>query len=315
LEVGTGFSGELTGRENIYMNGAILGMKKAEIDRKFDEIVDFAGVDKFIDTPVKRYSSGMYVRLAFGVAAHLEPEILIVDEVLAVGDASFQAKCLNRMQDVGREGRTVLFVSHNMPAVLRLCPDAIMLKDGQMVMRGPSSAVIEHYMDVGAENHSEKVWRADEIPSSCGPFHPIAVRVCKANSTVTDLVSSSQPFSIDVEYELIEPIRNVRVQVKLYGSEGTHLLTSSDTDDPLRYKSYHVRQPGHYVSRCYIPANLLNNGVFMVGVSVAVPHVQQYFAAHNCVRFAVSADGVGSHWTEARGGLCRPALDWDIQRR
>ena len=148
LEVGAGFHGELTGRENIYLNGAILGMKKAEIDRNFDQIVDFSGVEKFIDTPVKRYSSGMYVRLAFGIAAHLEPEILIVDEVLAVGDASFQKKCLNRMEEVGKEGRTVLFVAHNMPAVQRLCPEALLLEAGTIAMCGPSSEVIKQYMDL-----------------------------------------------------------------------------------------------------------------------------------------------------------------------
>ncbi len=139
LEVGTGFNGELTGRENIYLNGALLGMKKAEIDRKFDEIVDFAGVEKFLDTPVKRYSSGMYVRLAFGVAAHLEPDILIVDEVLAVGDINFQKKCLTRMQDVGREGRTVLFVSHNMQTITRLCKTVLLLDEGTVLQQGPDA--------------------------------------------------------------------------------------------------------------------------------------------------------------------------------
>ena len=315
LEVGTGFNPELTGRENIYLNGAILGMKKAEIDRNFDEIVDFAGVEKFIDTPVKRYSSGMYVRLAFGVAAHLEPEILIVDEVLAVGDASFQKKCLSRMEDVGREGRTVLFVAHNMPAVQRLCPEALLLEAGTIVLRGPSSEVIGQYMDSGADNQAEKVWRADEKPGNGGPFRPIAVRVCKSDGAVTGSVSPSQPFSIEMEYELTEPIRDIRVQIKLFDSEGIHLFSSADTDDLSRHKRYHVRQPGHYVSRCYVPANLLNSRMFVAGFSVAVPHVHLYFALENCVTFTVSGDGVGSQWAEPRGGYFRPALDWDIQRQ
>ncbi|NOZ70655.1 MAG: ABC transporter ATP-binding protein, partial [Chloroflexi bacterium] len=146
LEVGTGFHPELTGRENIYLNGSILGMTKSEIDRKFDEIVAFSGVEKFIDTPVKRYSSGMRVRLAFSVAAHLEPEILLVDEVLAVGDAEFQRKCLGKMQDVAGAGRTVLFVSHNMPAITRLCQRALLFENGRLVMEGPSDVVVASYL-------------------------------------------------------------------------------------------------------------------------------------------------------------------------
>ncbi len=149
LEVGTGFHPELTGRENTLLNGAILGMHRSEIERKFDEIVDFSGVEKFIDTPVKRYSSGMYLRLAFAVAAHLEPEILVVDEVLAVGDAEFQRKCLGKMSDVAQEGRTVLFVSHNMSAILRLTEEAIVLDRGQLVMRAPTVEAVDHYMSSG----------------------------------------------------------------------------------------------------------------------------------------------------------------------
>ena len=163
LEVGTGFHPELTGRENIYMNGAILGMKRAEIDSKFDEIVDFSEVSQFIDTPVKRYSSGMYLRLAFAVAAHLEPEILVVDEVLAVGDAEFQRKCLGKMGDVAQQGRTVLFVSHNMSAILRLTQEAIVLKKGQLIMRGPTQEAVDFYLSSGQAQAGERVWDADEV--------------------------------------------------------------------------------------------------------------------------------------------------------
>ena len=154
LEVGTGFHPELTGRENIYMNGAILGMKRAEIDKKFDEMVDFSEVAQFIDTPVKRYSSGMYLRLAFAVAAHLEPEILVVDEVLAVGDAEFQRKCLGKMNDVAQQGRTVLFVSHNMSAILRLTQEAIVLKKGQLIKRAPTPEAVDYYLVLG----SGRIW-------------------------------------------------------------------------------------------------------------------------------------------------------------
>src|SRR5574338_485254 len=166
LEVGTGFHPELTGRENIYMNGAILGMKRSEIDKKFDEMVEFSEVTQFIDTPVKRYSSGMYLRLAFAVAAHLEPEILVVDEVLAVGDAEFQRKCLGKMSDVAQEGRTVLFVSHNMSAVLRLTQEAIVLNRGKMVLRAPTAQAVDYYLSSGQAETGERIWQTEEIPAS-----------------------------------------------------------------------------------------------------------------------------------------------------
>ena len=168
LEVGTGFHPELTGRENIYMNGAILGMKRAEIERKFDEIVAFSEVEQFIDTPVKRYSSGMYLRLAFAVAAHLEPEILVVDEVLAVGDAEFQKKCLGKMGDVAQQGRTVLFVSHNMSAILRLTQEAIVLQKGRLIKRAPTQEAVDFYLASGQAETGERMWEADEIPGDVG---------------------------------------------------------------------------------------------------------------------------------------------------
>ncbi len=172
LEVGTGFHPELTGRENIFLNGAILSMKRAEIERKFDEIVAFSEVEQFIDTPVKRYSSGMYLRLAFAVAAHLEPEILVVDEVLAVGDAEFQKKCLGKMGDVAQQGRTVLFVSHNMSAVLRLTQESIVLEKGRLVLRAPSSEAVDYYLSAGNTDAGERVWDKDEVPQESAPFPP-----------------------------------------------------------------------------------------------------------------------------------------------
>ena len=315
LEVGTGFDRELTGRENVYLNGAVLGMTKREIDRKFHEIVDFSGVEKFIDTPVKRYSSGMYVRLAFAVAAHLEAEIMIVDEVLAVGDAAFQKKCLAKIEGVAKGGRTVLFVSHNMSAILRLCPEAILLDKGEVVSHGRSTELFERYLDSGNQSGAEKVWIPEELPSTCGPFRPIAARVCNGSGQTTNVVPSSQPFSIEIKYQLTEPIRDIRVQLKLYSTEGTHLFSSSDTDDPVRHQHYYIRELGHYISRCEIPANLLNAGVFVVGFSVAVSNVYRYFWAHDCLRLTVEAtSGVGTQWAEARGGFFRPVLNWEIQR-
>jgi homopolymeric O-antigen transport system ATP-binding protein len=316
LEVGTGFHRELTGRENIYLNGAIVGMKKAEIDRKLDQIVDFSGVEKFIDTPVKRYSSGMYVRLAFAVAAHLEPEILLVDEVLAVGDAAFQQKCLGKMGDVANEGRTVLFISHNMPAVLRLCPEAILLEEGQMVLRAPSSVVIERYLSSGNESQAEKVWRDEELPDTCGPFRPIAVRVYNPTGTVTDLVSSAQPLLIEIEYQLTERVRDLRVGIKLYTHQGELLFISFDTDDLVRHQRHHNRNAGHYVSRCRIPANLLNNGTFVAGISASVPNAYHFFMDYSAVRFTMdTTGGVATQWAETRSGFFRPALEWEINCR
>src|SRR5512135_2126365 len=196
LEVGTGFHPELTGRENIYLNGAILGMKRAEIERKFDDIVAFSEVEQFIDTPVKRYSSGMYLRLAFAVAAHLEPEILVVDEVLAVGDAEFQRKCMGKMSDVAQAGRTVLFVSHNMSAVLRLTEETIVLDKGQLVYRAPTPEAVDYYMASGFNGAGERLWTAEEIPSDAAPFVPIALRLRDHSGRVVDTVRSTEPFSV-----------------------------------------------------------------------------------------------------------------------
>src|SRR5512146_1092377 len=202
LEVGTGFNPELTGRENIYLNGAILGMKRLEIERKFDEIVEFSEVAQFIDTPVKRYSSGMYLRLAFAVAAHLEPEILVVDEVLAVGDAEFQRKCLGKMNDVAQQGRTVLFVSHNMSAILRLTQEAIVLKKGGLIKRAPTPEAVDYYLASGQAESGERLWEPDEIPAASAPFKPIRLRLRDRSGKVVDTVRSTEPVTVEWEYRL-----------------------------------------------------------------------------------------------------------------
>jgi lipopolysaccharide transport system ATP-binding protein len=227
---------------------------------------------------------------------------------------AFQKKCLGRMEHVAQEGRTVLFVSHNMSAVLRLCPEAILLNEGQIVFHAPSSAVVERYMTAGTENGAEKIWRTEELPSTCEPFRPIALRVRDANGTVTDLVRSSQPFSIEIEYQVTEPMRDLQVQVKLHSALGELLFTSSDRDDLARYERYLIRAPGRYVSRCHIPANLLNRGVFVVGISAAVPNVDRYFWDQYSVKFTVDGTGgVASQWAGDRGGFFRPALQWDLE--
>ena len=229
LEVGTGFHPELTGRENIYLNGAILGMKRTEIERKFDEIVEFSEVEQFIDTPVKRYSSGMYLRLAFAVAAHLEPEILVVDEVLAVGDAEFQRKCMGKMSDVAQAGRTVLFVSHNMSAILRLTEETIVLDKGRLVYRAPTPQAVDYYMAAGFTGAGERLWTAEEIPADAAPFRPLALRLRDTNGQVVDTLRSTEPISVEMEYAWTQPITGLRVGIYLLTMRGEYVFTSFDT--------------------------------------------------------------------------------------
>ena len=313
LEVGTGFHPELTGRENIYLNGAILGMKRSEIERKFDEIVDFAEVRKFIDTPVKRYSSGMYLRLAFGVAAHLEPEILVVDEVLAVGDAEFQRKCLGKMSDVAHEGRTVLFVSHNMSAILRLTEETIVLDKGQIVMRGPTPEAVDFYMTSEMARSGERRWEPSDDYQINNPFHPLAIRVLDSQGRVVDRVLSSEDFSVEFEYELQDELTGLRVGMYLATSRGEQVFTSFDTDNPETYERLTERRKGHYLSRCRIPRDLLNGGVFILGVNASSFRIRSYFTDEHALTFTVDPTGApGSQWAEPRRGPVRPALNWEI---
>lgn len=313
LEVGTGFHPELTGRDNIYLNGAILGMRRADIERKFDAIVDFSGVEKFIDTPVKRYSSGMYLRLAFAVAAFLEPEILVVDEVLAVGDAEFQRKCLGKMSDVAHEGRTVLFVSHNMSAIMRLTEETIVLDKGQMVYRAPTAEAVDYYLSSGLAQSGERYWLPDEIPSSAAPFRPIAIRLLNRNHQVSEIVRSIEPCMIEVEYALDAPLSGLRVGIYLLSGRGDIVFTSFDTDDSKLYEQYSTRKAGHYISRCFLPADLLNEGRYIVGVNASTFRVQRYFQDENALAFMVDPSGApGMQWAEPRLGLVRPRLSWEI---
>ena len=232
LEVGTGFHPELTGRENIFLNGAILGMKKTEIASKFDEIVAFSEVEKFIDTPVKRYSSGMYLRLAFAVAAHLEPEILVVDEVLAVGDAEFQRKCMGKMSDVAQQGRTVLFVSHNMSAILRLTEETLVLEKGKLVMRAPTQEAVDYYLSSGFSRQGERIWLPDEIPADAAPFKPIALRI--KDHAAKWWILSVRPNQFRWKWNMNSHSRLTGLRVGLYfkSTRGEPIFTSFDMDDP-----------------------------------------------------------------------------------
>lgn len=264
LEVGTGFHPELTGRENIYLNGAILGMKRAEIRHKFDEIVAFAEVEKFLDMPVKRYSSGMYIRLAFAVAAHLDPEIMVVDEVLAVGDAHFQRKCLGKMKDVAAtQGRTVLFVSHNMPTILSLCRKAILLKDGKIAFQGDTRTAVSQYLSEGPESTGVTKYPPDPL-RKC---QVMEVRVRNQEGTVTNHVEVSSPFTIEIDFEVRERMKGVYVALSLLSEMQENILGTCDYDmDPSQLEE---RQPGRYRTSVKIPAGFLNAGRANVVVGIA----------------------------------------------
>ncbi len=315
LEVGTGFHPELTGRENIYLNGAILGMKRLEIERKFDEIVAFSEVAQFIDTPVKRYSSGMYLRLAFAVAAHLEPEILVVDEVLAVGDAEFQRKCMGKMSDVAQAGRTVLFVSHNMSAILRLTEETIVLDTGHLVYRAPTPQAVDYYMAAGFTGAGERIWTAQEVPADAAPFIPCALRLRDEKGQVADTLRSTEPIHVEIEYQLSQPITGLRVGIYLLTMRGEYVFTSFDLDDPQQFEKLGVRQSGRYVSKCTIPPNMLNEGRYVLAVNASAFRIRRYFWDDHALAFSVDATGApGKQWPEPRLGPLRPVLDWQIER-
>jgi lipopolysaccharide transport system ATP-binding protein len=315
LEVGTGFHPELTGRENIYMNGAILGMKRTEIDRKFDEIVDFSEVTQFIDTPVKRYSSGMYLRLAFAVAAHLEPEILVVDEVLAVGDAEFQKKCLGKMGDVAQQGRTVLFVSHNMSAILRLTTEAIVLNKGKLIMRGPTQEAVDFYLSSGQAQAGERAWDAEDVPAVSAPFRPISLKVKDGRGKVVDTIRSTEPVTLEFEYQLSSQVTGLRVGMYVSTMRGEYVLTSFDTDEPQLFEKFDTRKAGRYISRATLPADIFNEGRYSVGVNASSFGVRRYFMDENALAFNVDISGApGTQWPEPRVGPIRPRLEWKIEK-
>lgn len=311
LEVGTGFHPELTGHENIYLNGAILGMSSNEISRKFDEIVAFAEIEKFIDTPVKHYSSGMYVRLAFAVAAHLEPEILVVDEVLAVGDAAFQKKCLGKMSDVSRQGRTVLFVSHNMGAVRGLCTRAIMLQNGMVFCDEDVESVLQHYLSSGAENHeSRRVWTEEDAPV-CDEVSLQEIRVTDEEGRVMPSYDAKKPVRIEILFRVHQAVSGMRVAVRLYNAFRELAFVSTNHD----VIGDQVLTPGEYLTRCTIYPNLLNDDVYIVNVQFDVPGVKFLLPSDDYVSFqAVGSIGHGSYFPQQWDGVLAPRLNWDLEQ-
>jgi lipopolysaccharide transport system ATP-binding protein len=306
LEVGSGFHPELTGRENIYLNGIILGMRRAEIVRKFDEIVDFAEVEKFIDTPVKHYSSGMHLRLAFAVAAHLEPEILFVDEVLAVGDAMFQKKCLGKLGDVASHGRTVLFVSHNMGALARLCNSCLWLEQGKVRGAGLSSEIIPQYLSCGFEASAE--WRRNPAETTADREFSFLRVAISGGQIQRALFDGDEPVSVEIEYRVTQPLSACAIGVRVYSAEGVVLFTTGDADH-LRVAAL-PKSPGEYQCRFTIPGNLLAPGAYHLSIAAHAPHRHMYENLDQPVTFEISA--VGSLTSiEGRQGLFAPFIPWE----
>jgi ABC-type polysaccharide/polyol phosphate transport system ATPase subunit len=286
LEVGTGFHPELSGRENIFLNGAILGMTKHEIKKKFDEIVDFSGVDKYIDTPVKRYSSGMYVRLAFAVAAHLESEILIIDEVLAVGDAEFQKKCLGKMKDVSKgEGRTVLFVSHNMTAVKTLCNSGVLLVNGKIRHTGTATDCIDLYSEIKNDLGAHKSYINEEIKPGGDAVKLLEYKLCDANDNIINCFDIYEDVYVEIKYQVQNTNFDLYPNLHFFDKEDNYLFVSSIPKEQIPTKD------GDYVTRFYIPKCTFNVGRYSIGIAVTCyPGTDVQFYINPAIVFEVKEE-------------------------
>lgn len=327
LEVGTGFHPELTGRENIFLNGAILGMRKWEIEKRFDSIVSFAEIEKFLDTPVKRYSTGMYMRLAFSVAAHLEPEILLIDEVLAVGDIPFQKKCLERMGDIAKGGRTILFVSHNMQAIQKLCTRVIVLHKGRVLMEGPSDEAVSKYLGEGIGLIGEQIWPdcnnplGDYVASTHGDnvVRLCAARVLDRNKKVCTNFDIRDSVSIEIEYRVLEEGHRLHTHFGLTNEMGHIIFVTKDNlDSPWRDITYPV---GNYRAICQIPGDFLNEGEFSVYCSIStigmdnMRHVSKLDLLIFKVSDRLTPGGVRGNYPLAwESGGVRPRLSWNVKK-
>ena len=313
LEVGTGFHPELTGRENVFLNGAILGMRRAEIRRKFDEIVAFTEIEKFLDTPVKFYSSGMYVRLAFAVAAHLEPEILVVDEVLAVGDAAFQKKCIGKMSDVAQHGRTVLFVSHNMAAVKTLCSRTLLLDQGRLVADGPSAQVISSYLSAGRVSSAEIVWNDMARAPGTDIFRLRSVRLRNAAGDIESDFSARESIDVEIEYVNLVPGSSLGASIYLSNEEGVLIFASLSN----REAQWHGRPfpGGAFRSTCRIPGFLLADGRYEVSVVVWGNNYTVFHREDSVAEFQVHEGAeVRNDFFGEWHGVVRPLLDWQTEQ-
>jgi len=313
LEVGTGFHPELTGRENILLNGTILGMRRTEIEEKFDEIVRFAEIDKFIDTPVKRYSSGMYVRLAFSVAAHLDPDILLVDEVLAVGDIEFQKKCIGKMGDVAKGGRTVLFVSHNMGVIQRLCTRSVLLSQGLVEADGNTAHVVEMYLSSGIVRQGERTWATFAEAPGNETVRLMAIRALNKEQKITSQFSVRETVYLEVEYYALKGDATLTLAFHLYDSNGALLFGTSDVQD-LNWNDK-IRLKGMYRIRCEIPGDLLNEGQIKIMVAITTQPRTMHIREDDIMTIQIvdnpeGGGARGNYIGEWPSGGVRPLLDW-----
>ena len=316
LEVGTGFNGELTGRENVFLNGAILGMKRREIEQRFDDIVEFSGVERFIDTPVKRYSSGMYVRLAFAVAAHFEPEIMLVDEVLSVGDAEFQRRCLGRMEELGSAGRTVLFVSHALSAIAQLCDRALQIDGGTVVQDGAPAEVIANYLHQTHSAGVERVWPSEDAAPGDDLAKVMAVRVLPHEGMPPGIMDVRRPIGIEIVFRVLRRGKPVFPKIKVLDRESTVAFNAMDTDE----RWHEPTPPGEYAATAWIPGNLLNEGAVSGEVAICsldFPKLEHHAAVYEAVSFEVLDPGEGDSARGAFGGqwkgVVRPLLEWTVE--
>lgn len=312
LEVGTGFHPELTGRENIYLNGAILGMTKAEISSKIDEIIKFSGCEMYIDTPTKRYSSGMTVRLAFAVAAHLEPDILVIDEVLAVGDAEFQKKAIGKMQDISKgEGRTVLFVSHNMASVKQLCTRAMVMENGSVVYGGDVDDCVEHYLkkeDKFSEEKKQIVWNKEDAPGT-EDFALRSVTTTNEKGEAVGAFMDSQPIHIKIEAEVFEKLHNMRLNFKLFNSKEVIVFSTSS-----HLREATEKKAGLYTYELTIPPYLLNQDKYSIQLQAGIPGVKQILYAVKVLSFNIEKiSDSGTTYTTVLPGVVAPRIDWKIE--
>ncbi|HEY5586306.1 MAG TPA: ABC transporter ATP-binding protein [Ruminiclostridium sp.] len=315
LEVGTGFHPELTGRENVYMNGAILGMRKSEINKKYDEIVEFAEIEKFIDTPVKRYSSGMYVRLAFAVAAHLEPDILIVDEVLAVGDAKFQKKCLGKMGDVSKkDGRTVLFVSHNMGAVMDLCDRCLLLENGKNICIGETKKIIDRYLYKTRGSQTYKKWEDKMLAPQNKSIRLDKIYLSDENNNPIYNVSTDEDIYVTIEYQAkdtIEPMAGFTLSI--FNGEEKLLFSSINNLEENWYGK--LLKSGKYCTYCKIPKHLLNNGTYYIGLNLFSKNYSDFVENRSLLLFEITdSNGLKGDYRGDYGGDFRPRCIWHSER-
>lgn len=311
LEVGTGFHPELTGRENIYLNGAILGMTKQEIRSKFDEIVDFAGVAKYVDTPVKRYSSGMYVRLAFAVAAHLEPEILIVDEVLAVGDAEFQKKAIGKMQDISKGGgRTVLFVSHNMASVQKLCTRGLVLENGQIAFNGDVNQAIDNYLDQKKEYRGiAKLNKIDKTKK----LQITEVSFCNGEKKVCDIIKRNEVSYISIKVTVLAEGMSYNPSFEIWTSKGACVFGSKLFDHKPENLKESYFQKGEYQYHVRLPVDLFKEGEYYISAAATVPTIEllDHFPYEVGFRVLDTSSPINIH-SEGRNGVILPILNWEL---